>query len=195
MILTPNEKMIIRFLAIKQDQYSLNGLARECKVSPAGAYKIVKKLENEEIVYAKAVANIKIFRLNFDSEKTKRVLELAFIQEKLEGRIFQRAQDMIVLNGVTKIGIIFGSYNTKEDAPRDLDLVFVVEKEDFEKYKQILTNVVNITPIKIQDIVQTEQDLTENIKKNDPIIVDALFSGIVLWGFETLSRVIKNVKQ
>lgn len=195
MIITKNEKTILRFLAAKQELCSLNTLAKECNVSPAGAYKIVKKFEKEGIVTAKMVANIKTVTLDFNSDKTARVLELAFIPEKLEGRIFQRAKDLMLLKEVTKAGIIFGSYITKKEKPSDLDVLFILEKEKFEEYKQTLNTVINITPIKIQDIVQTEQDFIENLKRNDLIIVSALRSGIVLWGFDTLTKVLKNVKQ
>lgn len=194
MILTHNEKTILRVLAVKQEQYSLNSLAKVCKVSPAGAYKIVKKLETEGILHAKRVGNMKTFMLNFDSEKTARVLELAFIPEKLLGRIFQRAEDLKPLKEVTKVAIIFGSYITKKENPDDLDVLFVLEKENFEMYKQKLITVRNITPIKIQDIVQTEEDIIENLKKTDPVIVNALKEGIVLWGFDSITKVLKNAQ-
>ncbi len=49
-------------------------------MSPNGAYKILKKLEEEEILQYKQVANVKSYSLLFASPKTKLVLQLAFME-------------------------------------------------------------------------------------------------------------------
>ena len=53
----------------------------------------------------------------------------------------------------------------------------------------------DITPVKIQDVVQTIDDLKQNLKKDDPIIMTSLRTGMVLWGFDVIVEVIKNASQ
>ncbi len=195
MVLTINEQKVIRFLASSIRDHSINELSKECNLTPNGAYKILKKLEKEEVIKPKKIANISSYKLNFESEKTTRILELAFIPDKLEGRIKNRTEDLQALKDVTSICIMFGSYITDKKEPGDLDLLFVLEKEKFNKYKKILDKVRSISPIKIQDVVQTTEDLKQNIKKEDKIILTNLREGIVLWGFEKLVEVIKNDNQ
>lgn len=193
MILTMNEKRVLRFLATSTGKdYSINDIAKACELTPNGAYKLLVKMEKETVLKVKPIANLKAYKLDFESEKTARVLELAFISDALEGRIRMRAEDLTQLKAATKACVLFGSYITTKKEPGDLDVFFVLERKNFEAYKQALSKVQDITPVKIQDVVQTTGDVEQNLKKGDPIVVAALREGIVLWGFDVLVQVIKN---
>ncbi|SRR3989344_68430 len=192
MVLTKNQKKVLRLLAVSVNKdYSINDIAKIVGVAPNGAYKILKKFEKESILVVKEIANIRSYKLNFENENTTRWLELAF-SDTLEGRERLRAEDLQILKSVSKACVIFGSYITSKQKPSDLDVLFVLEKNTFDQYKKILMKVQDITPIKIQDIIQTNIDLLQNIKINDPVIVGALRNGVVLWGIDVLVRVIKN---
>lgn len=194
MILTKNEKRVLRLIAIGKD-LSINDVAKECGVSPAGAFKILTKLAKEGVLKIKPVANIKVYQFDFENEKTMSVLELAFIPDELEGRMKSRAEDLKRLREVTSACILFGSYITTKKEPGDLDVLFVVEKQQYEKYKHLLGKVQDITPVKIQDVVQTRADLEQNLRKGDPIVTEALRNGVVLWGFSPLVEVIMNASR
>ena len=58
-----------------------------------------------------------------------------------------------------------------------------------------LAKVQDITPVKIHDIVQTINDLQQNLKKSDTIVTEALHKGIALWGFEIIVQAIKNATE
>lgn len=196
MVLTIKEKRVLRLLATCfGNDYSINDVARKCGTTPNGAYKILIKLEKEGILKIKHIANIKAYRLDFNSEKTTRVLELAFMPDVLEGRVKMRAEDIQLMKTATQGCILFGSYTTTKKEPGDLDILFVVQGKNFEAYKRALSKAQDIIPVKIQDIVQTTKDLNKNLKKGDPIIVEALRNGIVLWGFTVLVVAIKNVNR
>ncbi len=192
MILTIKEKRLLRFLAISHDDYSINDLAKECDLTPSGCHKMLKKLEKEEIVKAKKIANIISYKLNFEGNNTKSILHLVFVPDTLEGRVKLRAQDLGPMKEYTTICILFGSYVTSKQHPSDLDILFVIKKSGYQKYKATLATVRDITPLKIQDVIQTAEDLEENFKKNDPVIIAAIRFGIVLWGFDALVEVIKD---
>lgn len=193
MILTNNEKCVLRLLAANVGKdTSMNDIGRGCSVSPAGAHKILTKLEKEGILKAKQIANIKSYSLDFSSEKTQRVLELAFMPDALEARVKLRADDLAPLKKATKACILFGSYITPKKTPGDLDVLFVLEKTSFEQYKKALAKAQDITPVKIQDVVQTSEDFEKNLKKQDPIIIAAIRTGIVLWGFDLLVQIIRK---
>ena len=191
MILTANEKKLIRFLASGLKDHSINEIARACKIAPNGAHKILRKLEEENVVTPKQIANIKSYQLDFSSEKTLCILELALMPEKLEGRVKQRADDLKRLRGLAKAAIIFGSY-TKKKEPKDLDVIFVLESRNFSRYKRLLAEIQGIVPVKIHDVAQKNEDFSRNLQKDDPIISEALRNGIVLWGFSTIAQLVKN---
>lgn len=191
---TANEQKVIRFLASNVKDLSINEIARKCKLTPNGAYKILKKFELEEIISPKRIANILSYKLDFNKLKTSRIVELAFIPSRLEGRIKQRDDDLQMLKEKTKICILFGSYISSKKEHGDLDILFVLDKKQFNDFKKNLAKIQDIVPIKIHDIIQTKEDLKQNIKKEDMIVLKSIREGIVLWGFEELVKIIKNVR-
>lgn len=196
MILTINEKRVLRFLATSSGKdYSINDIAKSCKLTPNGAHKLLVKMMKEGVLKVKPIANLKAFKLDFGSEKTVRVLELALMPDPLEGRVKLREEDLKQLRVVTKVCVLFGSYVTMKKEPSDLDVFFVLGRKNFEAYKQKFSKVQDIIPVKVQDVVQTTDDVEQNLKNGDPVVVAALRGGIVLWGFDVLVQVIKNANR
>ncbi len=196
MILTLNEKRVLRFLATSPNRdYSINGIAKACGITPNGAYRLLNKLMMLCILKLKPIANISSYKLDFSKEKTESILGLAFMPDLLEGRIKPRELDLASLKASTKACVLFGSYITAKQKPNDLDVLFVVERKDFALFKRELAKVQDIIPLKIHDVVQTEDDLRQNLKKNDPIVIEALRGGIVLWGSDILVKVIKDAAE
>ena len=192
-MLTKNEKKVLRLLLITVDKhYSINSIAKECGLAPNGAYKILRKFEEEGILKVKHIANIKSYNINFDGEKTENILELVLIS-RLEGRIKYRLEDFKDLKEITKACILFGSYINLKKEPHDLDALFVIDKDNFKKYKKRLADIKDIVPAKIHDVLQTEEDLKNNIINKDKVILQILMEGVILWGGKTIIKVIKNV--
>ncbi|MBI2652168.1 hypothetical protein HYX00_01770 [Candidatus Woesearchaeota archaeon] len=194
-MLTKNEKRVLRLLLTAFDkQYSINNVAKECNLFPNGAYKILKKFEEEGILKAKHIANIKSYSINFDDEKTDNILELA-LMPKLEGRIKYRLEDLKGLKGITKSCILFGSYIDLKKEPHDLDILFVIDRNNFKQYKKKLADIKDTVPAKIHDVLQTEEDFKSNIENKDKVILQILRTGIIFWGIKTIIKVIKNFYQ
>lgn len=195
-MLTANEKKVLRLLATGlAGEYSINGIARLCGMAPNGAFKLLNKMETLGILKVKRLANIKAYALNFESSQTEPVLQLALMPDRLIGRVASRADDLVLLKQVARICILFGSYIAAKNSPNDLDVLFVLERTDFESYKKALVAVQEIVPVKIHDVVQTVEDLKQNLLKKDPIVIKAVRNGVVLWGFDVLAEVVKNVWQ
>lgn len=194
-LITENEKEVLRLLMTSFDvDYSINNIAKECNLAPNGAFKILKKFEQEGILKPKKIANIVSYKVDYNNEKTTNILELALIS-KLNGRIKHRYEDFLELKKIAKICIIFGSYANLKKEPNDLDVLFVLEKERFKEYKEKLRSISEIAPVKIHDIVQTEEDLKINLLKNDKILSRIMRKGIVLWGFKEIVKGFQNVSQ
>ena len=192
-MLTENEKKILRFLAISSEKdYSINSIAKTLKLSPNGALKILNKFVKEGIFFIKEIANIKSYKLNFNNEKTIRVLELAFIPNTLSEKLKIRDEDLNKLKGITKACLIFGSYITTKLKPNDLDILFIIDKSNFLLYKKNLEKVQDLIPFKIHDLLLTTEDLNNNIKEKNPAVINALLNGIVLWGVDVIVKEIKH---
>ena len=192
-MITNNEKKILRFLlAHFNSDYSINEIAKKCSLAPNGAYEILKKFEEKEILLPKKIANSKSYKINFNSRETNKLLELALIPDYRESKIKYRYTDLKPLEDMTNLCILFGSYITKKEKPNDIDILFVIKKSDYKKYSDVLEKVKRIFPLKLHDVIQTKEDLTKNIKKEEKLVIESISEGIVLWGHEFLIGVIKN---
>ncbi|MEK6951332.1 MAG: winged helix-turn-helix domain-containing protein [Nanoarchaeota archaeon] len=192
-MLTPNEKKILKYLLVNFNRdRSINEVAKDCQLSPNGAYKILRKLEREGVLTQKTIANIKAFKVSCPTLKARRIIELAFM-EPIKGRVEQRYKDLLPLQNVVRICIVFGSYLTEKKNPEDLDTLMVMEKTNFSTYKKALQEVQEIVPVKIHDILQTKQDFLTNLRQDNKVIKQALQWGIVLWGQEKLIEVLSDV--
>ena len=49
-------------------------------------------------------------------------------------------------------------------------------------------------PYKIHNILQTPEDMVNNLKRQDKIIISAIKNGVVLWGYDFIARSIKNAQ-
>ncbi len=191
-MITENEKKVLRMLFIAFDlEYSINQIARECNLAPNGALKILRKFEKAGILKSKKIANIKSYRLDYENEKTSNVIMLALIPE-LEGRLKFRFSDLKDLNRFTKACIIFGSYIESKKEPEDLDILFIIDKKNFNDFKKQSQIVYKTIPIKVHDVLQTKEDFISNLKKRDKVLLDILKKGVIFWGFDEIISTIKN---
>lgn len=192
-LLTKNEKNVLRFLMSSFGaDHSINQIAKECGLAPNGALKILKKFEKEGILRSERIANIRSYKINFGDEKTANILELSLMSE-LEGRVKYRAADFSELKNTAKCCIIFGSYADSKKDPRDLDVLFVLENRSYKEFSRRLSSVRQTTPVRIHDVVQTEEDLRKNIKNKDKVIQDVIRKGIILWGHKIIPKVLEDV--
>ena len=202
-ILTENEIKILRFLAASAGkEYSINEMSRMLKLEPASAYIVLIKFAFLKIIKEKKIGNMKAYHLNFEDEDknvqetTKAILRFALIPSlELEKRILLRTNTFKKLESIASTAIIFGSYITNKKNPEDIDILFILEKGKYDLYKETLRKVQEITPVKIHDVVQTKEDLKNNLKQGDVVIRDAIAKGIVLWGFNELVEVIQDANR
>ncbi|MDD5192696.1 MAG: hypothetical protein PHH54_04235 [Candidatus Nanoarchaeia archaeon] len=191
-MITNNERKVLKMLLYAfGESYSINRIAKECKLAPNGALKILRKFEKEGILDFENIGNMKSYSLNFEDEKTKNILRLALIPE-LKARLKYRAEDLKHLKEFTEACIIFGSYADLRKEPNDIDLFFIVKNKKFNDYKKESPLVYKTMPIKVHDILQTNKDVAENLKKKDKVIIEILKTGIILWGYDKIINIIEN---
>ncbi len=191
-MLTLNEKKVLRvLLTLFGESYSINQIAKKCAITPNGTLKILRKFEKEGLLQSKKIANILSYFLDFNNEKTKNILELA-LNEDLAGRIKFRYEDLKKLKDITEVCILFGSYIDLKKEPNDLDILFILNKMQFKKYKKESLQIYKTIPIKVHDILQTEEDFKKNIGNKDKVIIEILKTGKILWGSKKVISIIED---
>ena len=192
---TANERKILRFLMTSFSYISINDIAKECDLVPNGAYKILKKLERIGIIYYEDIGRIKAYKIKYDNTLTLSYLGIALTDERInEAKIKVRIRDFEKLKDICKTVIIIGSYITDKKDPNDIDIVFVFEKDKHNKFIKTLDDTREIIPYKIHDIIQTPEDIINNLKEKDKIIISAIRNGVVLWGYDFIARSVKNAQ-
>ena len=82
---------------------------------------------------------------------------------------------------------------TKHEKANDIDVLFAVEQKNFNKLKEEIGNINNLNDKKIHPLFQSMDDIIENIKKEDKVILNAI-KGVVVFGEEKLLEVMKMYK-
>lgn len=189
-MLTQNEKKVLKLIFLGY-QLSINQLAKESSLAPNGAYKMLKKFGKEGILKYKTIANSKIYSLDYQNEKTANVLKLALIEDSLSKKLQSRQEDLKPLRQTTKACILFGSY-IKKEKPNDLDLLFVIEKDKYPEHKKASKRIYETMPAKAHEVLQTREDFEANLRKKDPVLMEALKKGIILWGQDAVIEMVKS---
>ncbi len=192
MIITENERKVLKLLfSAFKEVYSINRIARECNLAPNGALKILRKFETEGILKSEKINNFKSYRLDFENEKTKNILKLALIPE-IKGRLKFRADDLKQLRDTAEVCIIFGSYTNLGKEPNDIDVFFIIESKKFKDFKKEASLIYKTIPIKVHDVLQTEEDAAENLKKGNKVIREIFKTGIILWGYDKMMEIAEH---
>ena len=191
--LTENESRILDFLIRNFSQnYNINQLSRELKISPGGTYKILKKLEKQTFLIQEKRGNNIFYNINYQSEEALEACKFALIEKRTTPYIRTWIKDLQSLKKKTQLAILFGSVLKKHKSAGDIDVLLIFAKENFKDIEEEIRRINKIRPKRIHAIYQTKMDLITNIKNQDKAVLEEIRSGIVLWGRNFLVEAIKN---
>ncbi|MEK6927044.1 MAG: hypothetical protein AABX11_01290 [Nanoarchaeota archaeon] len=191
-MLTEKESKVLRVVFSSFGEfYSVNQIARMCQIAPNGSLKILKKFEKEGILKKEIIGRLHSYTINFNTNKTMPIIQLALISH-LEGRVSHRYEDLAKLKDIADIAILFGSYTNLSKNPNDLDILFVIKKSNFDSYKKASKTIFQTIPIKVHDVIQTKEDMIQNIADKDKVIINIIRTGVILWGQDKLIEIVKH---
>ena len=159
-----------------------------------GTLKILKRLEQEAIVKARAIGKATIYRINFENVYAHRYLALLLLREAQSAPPLVRrwVNELKKIKNASLI-ILFGSLLEKTN-PNDIDILLVTEEKQFQKLQQEIKEINELNIKKIHPLYQTKKDLINNIKKKDQPVLSAI-KGIVLKGEEEFLEVYNESRQ
>lgn len=193
--ITKNEARVINFLLRNfSKDYNINQISRELKLSPRGAYKILKKLELQKILLSKKIGNNLIYKIDFASDITSDICQFVLTEKETTPYLRTWINDFQSFKEITEMAVLFGSILTKEKQAGDVDVLLVFPKENLSKIQEQVKKINQIKSKKVHVIIQTKEDLFNNIKKRDPAILEEVRTGLILWGRNVLVEAIKHGK-
>ena len=182
---------ILKIVKELENKYNSNTLSIELGVSRVGTFKALKELENKGLLKGKTLGKARFYTVDLNDEYTRKNVDILLMEE---ARKYQRWVDEFKeLFDHVKIAVLFGSITKNEDQANDIDLLLVYDIKNSKKVNSIIKEKNEILIKRVHPIKQTMDDLKNNIKKKDKVILNAIKEGVVLYGFEELLGVIKNV--
>ncbi len=163
--------------------YNANSLSKVVGITPMGTLKILKRLEQENIVKSKKIGKAITYKVNVDDSYAKKYSSLILVREAqyANPQIKRWITELKKIKN-SEVIILFGSVLEKSN-PNDIDVLLVTDQKRFPKLQQEIKELNEINIKKIHPVYQTYDDIIKNIKKRDKPILNAI-KGIVVFGEE-----------
>lgn len=191
--LTPkeNEVLLTLFKDFSKD-YNANSLSKNVGITPRGALKILKNLHKQNLLNRKQFGKAVFYKINLFDYYTFRTIETLLIYEARE-KVARWLAEFKELSKHVEIAIIFGSITRNPKQANDIDLLLVFTQKKLKQVKNFINekNKILLQPIHL--IMQSPNDIKKNLKKKDPVILNALKRGYILHGYDKLIEIVKNV--
>lgn len=186
-------RVISQLLKNSERDYSIRGISLEIGMSSMGTLKILKKLENNELVSSKKIGKSLIYRLNWKNDDIEEYLIFILKEEaKNSSAYIKRWMNEIKKINLAEISIIFGSILENGEKSNDIDVLFVVKEKNFDDLREKINRVNKINEKEIHPIYQTPDDIKKNINQKNKIILDAI-KGVIVLGHREYINLIKNI--
>ena len=184
--------LLLSILKSPEINYNASSLARSLNISPMGALKIARRLENEGILLSKKIGKANIYSINTHNDYARHYIKLLLKKEVQDASPHVKRWIRELEKLENSLGVIlFGSILRKEKEANDIDALIIVDKEGFEKVKKEVHSLNAINEKKIHALYQTKEDFKNNIKEENKVVLNAL-KGIVIRGgdliFELMQR-------
>lgn len=190
--ITQNGMRLLSFLSRRfSERYSINQIAREMKLSPRGAYKMLKSMEMQGILKPERIGNSVFYHINFESDFAVKAAGLSLFEEIISPYAKVQAKDLQALKKKASAVILYGSVLKDGSKAEDVDIMAVVEQEDYPLFRKALAELQNKKPKHIHAVVMSREDLRNNLAKKDAVILEILNKGNILWGQDVVVEAIK----
>lgn len=190
--ITKNEMLFI--LGLFKDvskEHNAASMANEIGITRMGGLKIARRLEEERILKSREMGNAKFYSINLDGY-TKKYIAFLLKREAEQSEPFIKRWVIEVRKiKSAALAILFGSVLNKKQKARDVDVLLIVDKKNFDSLEEEIKNINLLNNIKLHPIYQTKEDFVKNISKKDKIILNAL-KGIVAFGEDYFVEIMKN---
>ena len=177
--------------------HTATSLSKHLKMSRWGTWKILKKLEEDELIISNKIGSGKTgtqsIMLNWDNVLLEKVLAFSLTKEALKYRRWrhnfsdlEKEVDFLILYG----GIL---HSSKE--ANDIDLIGVANEKKLAKIDNILLRIQETQARKIHAIQFTKKELKKELKNKNKAFIDAIKKGIILFGQENFIKFIGDLQK
>ena len=187
-----NKKILEILLKEFSIDCTITSLSKKAGLSRVGTWKILKRLEKENLILLSKVGtgktSINKITLNWDNPILEKILVLILTEEAIKNQRW--------INNFAELGdkvaflIIYGSIIHSPKEANDIDIIGITSK--FSEVEKLINKIQKTQLKKIHAINMTEKEFKEELRKNKAFI-DAVKKGIILFGQERFIKFIKSL--
>jgi hypothetical protein len=190
--LTQNEReaLLILFKDFTS-YYNANSISKILMITHVGAQKIFKRFIDENLIVSKQIGKSIIYKLNFEENYVNQLISFLLADEANHFKRWKEEFNELFIKN--RIIMIYGSAIKNYSQAKDIDIMIVMDKKDVKGVNTIIREKEKVLPKKLHAIKLTHQDLLENIKKKDKVVVDIVKNAIILYGQNEYVGILKHV--
>ena len=192
--ITVNEMQFILSLAKNPFvDYNAHNLSKQLGIRPMGALKIAKKLEKDDIVISKKLGQAIFYTINLQNDYVRQYLKFLLRREAEQAQQYIK----VWVREIRKIksadcALLFGSVLKKYEHAHDIDVLLVTDDKRFKLLQAEIESINQINTKPIHPIYQSKDDLIKNLRKQDPVVLNAL-KGIAVFGEDVFLEVLHEL--
>lgn len=178
------------------NRHTVTSIADAIGVSRVGAWKSLKEMKSEKLVTLSPAGTGKTstftVALNWDNVLTQKNIETCLIEEALENQRWR--SNFELLGQKVLFLIIYGSILHSPREANDIDIMCVVaRKSAFKDVEKVLNNLQKTQLKHMHSLNFTEDEFRSELRKQNPVFIDAIRKGVVLFGQESFISFMKGV--
>ena len=185
-------KMLLKKFSAK---HTITSIAKEIGITRVGIWKILKKLEKENLITLTTIGAGKtsayIIGLNWENPLLEKTLSLILTEEAVKNRRWM--DNFKELENKVDFLIIYGSIFYSKEA-NDIDILGIANKNKFVELESAITKIQKTQIKKIHALNFTEAEFKQELEKLNKAFVDAIKKGIILFGQEKFIKFIRGIK-
>ena len=192
---TIKKQKVLTILLKDISNHTATSLSKELKMSRWGIWKIIKKLEEDELIMLDKVGTgktgIRRINLNWNNVLMEKILAFSLTQEALKYKRWR--YDFADLEKEVDFLILYGSILHSPREANDIDIMGVAKK--LTKIGNIILNIQKVQTKKIHSINLTQKEFKQELEKPNKVYLDAVKKGIILFGQEKFIKFIKELQK
>jgi|SRR3989344_78032 len=176
--------------------HTITSLANDLHLSRVGAWKVIKKLEENNFIVVRPTGSGKtntfLLKLNWDNALAEKTLSLYLTEEALSQKRWKA--NFAELEGKVDFLILYGSILHFPQEAKDIDLVGVTsQKNKFVGIQQIIDKIQKTQSKKIHSLNFTEMEFQEELLKPNKAFIEAIKKGAILFGQDNFIQFMKKI--
>ncbi len=192
---TVEEKVLVLLLKDYSGIHTASSISLKLKMSRWGVWKVLKRLEKEEIIVLRSVGkgrtSTKLVSLNFENKVTIKSLELFLVQEAMRQKrwVFNFEE----LEAEVEFMLLFGSVLHSPKTAGDIDILTVSKKRKLKDVNKVILKLQRSQEKMIHSFNYTEKEFRIELLDHNKSFMDGIKKGVILFGQENFVSFMRGI--